>query len=219
MHRLTLACVLVFGTGGLAACGHSAPASPTSTGLDATTQTTVGATVGQALSQAAASGATVISGGPIVSAGAPAFTSTFPCPSGGSIVTTMSVPASTSDGQGTLSLKGTSRTEFNDCRSQNVVMRGDPALIQSSDFEFQNPSGGAPVTLTATTQTSGAIIAISNSVETRVQFDCTSVITLQIGVTSPPSPIPRPSPIYTGTMTWESPLGTVVRTSACGQSL
>jgi hypothetical protein len=219
MHRLTFASLLVFGLGSLAACGHAAPASPTSTGVDATTQATVSATVGQALSQTATSGATLVSGGPIVSAGSPVFTSTFPCPSGGSIVTTMSVPASTSDGQGTLSLKGTSRTEFNDCRSQNVVMRGDPALIQSSDFEFQSSSGGSPVTLTATTQTNGAIIAVSNSVETRVRFDCTSVITIQIGGTSPPPPAPRPSPIYTGTMTWESPLGTVVRTSACGQSL
>lgn len=219
MHRLALASLLAFGIGGLAACGHSAPTSPTPSGLDAATEATVTTTVGQALSQTAASGATLVSGGPIVSAGSPVFTTTFPCPSGGSIVTTMSVPTSTTDAQGTLSLKGTSRTEFNDCRSQNVVMRGDPALVQSSDFEFQTPSAGAPVTLTATTQTTGALIAESNKVETRVRFDCTSVITIQIGATAPPSPTPRPSPIYTGTMTWETPLGTVVRTSACGQSL
>jgi len=47
-------------------------------------------------------------------------------------------------------------------------------------------------------------------VESRVRYDCSSVMVLQIGSTS------LPQIASTGTITWESPLGTVVRTTGCG---
>jgi hypothetical protein len=89
-------------------------------------------------------------------------------------------------------------------------MHGDPALMQSGDFSFQNAGAGAPPSLTATIQMSGAIIADSGAAQTRVRFDCTSVMTMQMGSTAPPTIN------ATGTMTWESPLGTLIRTSPCG---
>jgi len=209
MQRQTLSWVFLGVVLGLAACDRSptSPTAPATVSIDSTTQAAVTATVGQVLSQTAASGSTVT-----LSLPPPPVIST-PCPSGGSITTTFALPEPIGDrasGSPLTSFTLTSRTDFNDCRSQNVTMRGDPALVHSSKFETSGTGPGTPTSMTATMQTKEAIVAVSNGVESRVRYDCSSVMVLQIGSTS------LPQIASTGTITWESPLGTVVRTTGCG---
>lgn len=211
MHRQTLSWFLVGGLG-LAACGGS-PASPTTASpggvLDAAAETTANAMVMQALSQTAASGVTLASS-PTVSP-----VHTFACPEGGNVTTTVSVPALTANGGLQVPFTMTSRTEFNDCRSQNVTMRGAPALVHSSEFSPSGPTSGPPTVLTATMRTSGGIAIISNGVESRMLVDCTTVMVAPVGQ---PGSTPLPQFTWTGTMTWESPVGVVTRTTGCGPS-
>lgn len=205
-HSALLAAVLLVAIGAAMGCGKT-PAAPTTSasgGIDARTQAAVNATFGQALSQAAMFGSTLTpapSSTPVI---------TFACPDGGNITTTFSRPVLPTGSGPFTSFTTNSRTDFNDCRSQDVVMRGDPALIQSGEFTFPAPTSGAAASVTSTSKTTGAILTISSDGTSRVRFDCQSVIVLELGSTS------RPVLTATGTMTWENPVGTVVRTTACG---
>ena len=210
MMRWTLSSFLVIACSSLLACGGSPPTSPTpSLGLpDAAAEAAANAMVVEALSQTTAAGATLASSLPL------SPVRIYPCPGGGNITITTTLPA-TLDGfqQGALTL--TSRTEYNDCRSQNVIMRGAPALVHTSEIRTPGPVSGAPSNLTGTmrTTTTGGLSTTSNGVESLMRVDCASVMVLEFGQ---PGSMPLPQITWTGTMIWESPAGTVVRTTPCG---
>lgn len=208
MHRQTATIFLVAALGGLVACGRSpsAPTASTSLSIDAAAEATVNATVQEALLQTAAPVVTLAPDTP--------FSSVFThaCPDGGSITTTVSLPSPIAGGPVPSSFTMNSRTEFKDCRSQNITMRGDPALVYSSEYKTSAAAPGAPTVVTATTQTTGGLLITSNGVESRVRYNCESLMVIQLGSTS----LPQIS--STGTVTWESPVGTVTRTTGCGPS-
>jgi hypothetical protein len=194
---------------GLAACGGS-PASPTpSSGLvpDTTAEAVVNVMVVQAVSQTAASGATLAAALPI------APVRIVPCPDGGNVTTTISAQDVTTNVTGA-SFTFSSRTEFNDCRSQNVTMRGAPALTLWGDVSVgltSGPPSGAPTVVTSTMRTTGGVLTVASGVESLMRIDCTTVMVSQGGQLGS---LPQMS--WTGSIVQESPIGTVVRTSGCG---
>ncbi len=207
MRRHALLFLLTIVTVALSGCGKAAtaPTPAPGAGIDPAAEAAVNATVQQAIAQSGIAGAP--STPPV-----PALNSTtFACPGGGNITTTFAFPPApvlTPDGT-VSSFILTGRTEFNDCRSQSVTMRGDPAIIYSTEFK----SGGrtsvaAPSTMTTTI--TGAIRVDSNGAESRVRYDCVSTWVVQLE--TPASPTVTSS----GTITWEAPVGTVVRTIPCG---
>ena len=173
--------------------------------LTSATISTVSSTVSQALSQTA--------GGLIGTAG-PSLTTTFPCPNGGSVTTTPSVTSGIPAMDGSPAVVTiSSRTDFNDCRSQSVVIRGDPYLLTTGELTFAPSAPGTQTySGTSTTHTSGGLRFITDGGEGRVQYDCTLVITsknagdgnLQVSITPG------------GTMSWEFPVGAPATVSNCG---
>jgi hypothetical protein len=211
MLRWTLSSFLVITCSSLVACGGSPPTSPTPSlnGLpDAAAEAAANAMVIEALSQTTAAGATLVSSLPLTPV------RIYPCPGGGDITITTTMPT-TVDAfqQGVITL--TSRTEYNDCRSQNVTTRGAPALVHTSEIRTPGlvPSGPANLTGTMRTTTTGGLSITSNGVESLMRVDCASVMVIELGQ---PGSMPLPQITWTGTMTWESPAGTVVRTTPCG---
>ena len=127
---------IALGIGLAAGCGGSSPTgpSPSSTALS---EGAVRAIVGQAVSQAA-----ILAPGSDVS-----FPVAVPCPEGGSIRGTY---AGTLPPNPSATIVSTSKTEFNDCNSQGVVMRGDPYLLTTGEHTFGSIVGGMVNTATGT---------------------------------------------------------------------
>ena len=99
----------------------------------------------------------------------------------------------------------TSRTEFNDCKSQDVIMRGDPYLQTTGEHTFGPIVGGALASSTATMRTTGGLRFDANGKQGRAQYNCTQVMTIQFTGTN----TPQVSITSSGTITWEQPLGTL----------
>lgn len=191
-HRFLAPLILA----GLAAgCGGSTPSTPstvtppTSVG-PAATQGIVAATLTQAASAvvtAAPDGSKVI---------------TYPCPSGGSM--TMTINVTTPAGL-TGTLTSSTRTDFNDCRSQTVTMTGDPYLMIAGEHVFVRGADGVLSSVTGTIRITGGLRVDDGGTQGRARYDCTQVMSVQI-VNGTPS---QPSITSSGTITWEQPLGTV----------
>lgn len=191
-HHLS---VVLVGIGIAAGCGGS-PSAPSATpAVTTATQGIVSAAVSLALSQAAV----------VVPSDTPSITLTYPCPDGGSVNMTFSVtgPAQPLEPAGTVVT--TSRTEFNDCKSQSVIIRGDPYLVVTGEHVFTPIVESRPLNSTATMHTTGGLRFEGNGVQGRAQYNCTQVVTIDFGSNG----TPIVSGTSSGTITWEQPLGTI----------
>ena len=185
---------------GLAAgCGSSPAPGPSVASISAT-ESTITAALAQALSQAAVFGPGGTITNPMV----------MPCPDGGSITVTHSGPLPPDFGGKFVT---TSKTEFNDCKTQNVIIRGDPWLQIAGEYVFGPPGGGTPSSVSSTMSITGGLRSEANGVHGRAQYNCTMTFAVQYAGNGQP---PQITTTATGTITWEQPLGTPVRTSACG---
>jgi hypothetical protein len=197
-HRLAFPLFFPLLAFGLAAgCGGSSPSAPSTmtppTGLSpAATQGIVGTTLTQATSMVFSTAPDGLS-----------RVMTQECPGGGSMTITVNVmtPAGPS---GTLTMS--SRTEFNDCRSQTVTINGDPYLMMTGEHVFSRGADGAPTSMTATIRMTGGLRFDAGGTPGRAQFNCTQVMSAQIASNGTLSQLSMTS---SGTMTWEQPLGTV----------
>ena len=184
---------------GLAGCGGQSPSSPSSSSTLAT-ESAVMSAVSQAMSQAALAGRTTVDTNSI----------TVPCSGGGSMVITLSpLPQGPTEG-----LRLSSRTEFRDCRNQAVTLNGDPYLESSMDLSFSSPGGALSGNSTSTMRTTGGMRVNNNGVQGRVQFNCTTTVTITLVNGSSP----QVSASASGTMTFEQPLGSTPVTRPCGPS-
>ena len=194
-HRFIAALTL----GGLAAgCGGSSPSAPSTvtppTGLSpATTQGIIGATLTQATSA-------------LVSASSDGLSRvmTYTCPGGGSMTMTMTFNLTPTVPSGTVT--SSSRTEFSDCRSESVTIHGDPYLLMTGETLIVRGSDGLTSSMTVTMRMTGGLRFEAGATQGRAQYDCTHVMSFQIGNGAPTH---QPSITSSGTMTWEQPLGTV----------
>jgi hypothetical protein len=140
-----------------------------------------------------------------------ANTVTLPCPEGGSITATYS---------GTLPpdlntpIATTSTIAFDDCQTQGVIVRGDPSLLTKGEHTFGPIVGGTLGSANARMQTTGGLRFETNGTHGRAQYDCTMAIAIQFVPAGPP----QISVTSTGTIAWEQPLGTPIRSVACGPS-
>lgn len=186
----------------LTGCGQHSPSAPTavtSSGVDAAIEATVKTMVAETTS---------LVGATLPTPNSPVFTTA--CPSGGTVTTTfLNVPPSSS-GSGPLSVSA--RSDYNDCRSPTSILRGDPAIFHTTTMEVSGVGSGAATsgTLTATTKTTGGLLIESASSTLRVRFDCGSTMVTTLGS------LGLPQIRWSGTITWESPLGAPPRTTSCG---
>ena len=182
---------------GLAAgCGGSSPSAPSTvtppTSLSpATTQGIIGATLTQATSA-------------LVSASSDGLSRvmTYTCPGGGSMTMTMTFNVTPTSGTVTSS----SRTEFNACRSESVTIHGDPYLMMTGETVVVRGADPLTSSTTVTMRMTGGLRFEAGATQGRAQYDCTHVMSFQIGNGAPTH---QPSITSSGTMTWEQPLGTV----------
>jgi hypothetical protein len=196
-HRFIAPLILAgLALAGLAAgCGGSSPSAPSTvtppTSVSpATMQGIVGATLTQATSVLVS--ATLDGLSRVV---------TYPCPSGGSMTMTINVTPTAPSGTMTTS----TRTDFSDCRSQNVTIHGDPYLMMTGESVFVRGADGITSSMTVTNRMTGGLRIEAGATQGRAQYDCTQVMSVQLGTGTPS----QPSIISTGTITWEQPLGTV----------
>jgi hypothetical protein len=198
-HRLLASLILA----GLAAgCGGSSPSAPSTL----TPPTNVSPAATQGIVAAALSQATSA----IVSASPDGLSRviTYNCPGGGSM--TMTVNFTTPVGPaGTMTTS--TRTEFNDCRSQTVTMNGDPYLMITGEHVFVRGGDGLTSGVTATIRMTGGLRFDVGGIQGRARYDCTQVMSVQI-INGTPS---QPSITSSGTITWEQPLGSVA-VGPCG---
>jgi hypothetical protein len=127
---------------------------------------------------------------------------TYSCPAGGSMTMTidLATPPAPSGGVTT-----STRTEFNDCRSQTVTINGDPYLTMTGEHAFVRDADGRMTSMTATIRQAGGVRFDAGATQGRARYDCTQVMSMQI-VNGTPSVLSMTS---AGTITWEQPLGTV----------
>lgn len=180
-----------------AACGghSSSPTAPTAaTPSSSAGQPIVSATVAQAIAQLGAAPASGLS------------TITIPCSGGGSVTMT---PMSTGTPGPSGDFTTTSRMQFNNCVSGGVTMNGDPYLDSALSL-----SGTASATMTLTVTTTGAVRFDVNGQQGRMLDNCTTTMTIQGPIT--PGVLPPMTVSYSGTITWEQPLGSTPVTHACG---
>ena len=177
-----------------AGCGKSpsSPSGPSSLASEAA----VMSAMAQAMSQIALVGRTTAGSSNVV---------TVPCAGGGTMVMTISpLPP-----QGNV-FRSSSRAEFNDCRNQNVTINGDPYLDSSIEMSF---TGGVPTGESSSTlRTTGGMRISSNGVQGRVQFNCTTAVTISMSNGSQP----QVSVSSSGTITFEQPLGSTPVVRPCG---
>ena len=187
-------CALSLGT----ACGGHTPAAP-STVQTEPIQTTVSSAVADGMNQVAVRAPTT---GDVVN------TFTMPCPGGGSIVLTFggTLPRD----PGTV-LTTSSRSEHRDCKYGNTTINGDPYLESTNEHIFSGP--GATGTSTSTMRATGGLRFDADGVQGRVKFNCTMIVTIP-----PPDGASRPLPSMTwsGTTTWEQPIGSTSVVRPCG---
>ena len=186
----------------LAGCGGQGPSapSPLMPPGTSTTQSIVAATVSQAAMNTAMT----------VSPDGLSRTITFPCADGGS----MSIAVTTTTGavqSGTLT--SSSRIEFTECRRQTVTINGDPAILMDGAYTFGTATGSIASSVTATTRMTGGLRFDAAGTPGRARYDCTMMMSMQIGSNSPPA---QPTITSSGTITWEQPLGTVA-VHPCGR--
>ncbi len=103
-------------------------------------------------------------------------------------------------------LTTSSRIEFTDCRSQTVTINGDPAVMMDGTYTFATTTGNTPSSMTATTRMTGGLRFDTAGVPGRARYDCTLMMSMQIGSDGTPA---QPTITSSGTITWEQPLGTV----------
>src|SRR5262245_53010791 len=177
-----------------AGCGGSSPSAPSTASppaniSPAVTQGIVGATLTQATSA-------LLNPMPVGSS------TTITCPGGGSMTVTTNVTLPS----GPAAILTTStRTEFNDCRSQTVTMNGDPYLTMAGEHVFVRGADGLTTGVTTTLHMTGGVRFDAGGTQGHARYDCTEVMSLQL-VNGAPS---QPSISSSGTITWEQPLGSV----------
>jgi len=195
-------CALLVGLSLVAGCDKS-PSSPSSVSGPSSlaAESAVMSAMGQAMNQVALVGRTT---------GDSANTFTSPCPGGGSIVMTMSPLPQQPGGV----FRSSSRVEFRDCKNQTVTINGDPYLDSSMDLSFSAPIGGTIGDSTSTLRTTGGLRIDSNGVQGRVQFNCTT--TVSISMANGSSPVVSAS--SSGTTTFEQPIGSTPVVRPCGTS-
>jgi hypothetical protein len=192
-------CALVVGLSVAAGCGKS-PSSPSSlSGASSlASESAVMSAMAQAMSQVALVGRTT---------GDTPNSFTMPCAGGGSMVMTLSpLPQP----QGSV-LRSSSRIEFRDCKNQTVIINGDPYLETSIELSFSTPGSGTGDSV-STLRTTGGLRINNNGVQGRVQFNCTTTVSISMANGS----TPRVSVSSSGTTTFEQPLGSTPVVRPCG---
>lgn len=195
-YQLSVALLAVVLTAG---CGR-APSGPSQVS-SASAQMVVGAAVTEALSKAAV--VAPFSGDVVQGV-------TMPCPDGGTIKLTYSAAMPTGPGS---TLTTSSKTEFDNCKSQNVTIQGDPYLESSGEHVVGPIVNNQPSTLTSTMRTTGGLRFEATGTQGRARYNCTQVMSITFGSNG----LPTISTTSSGTITWEQPLGTVT-TRPCGPS-
>ena len=190
----------------VAGCG-SAPAGPSSVSTSSTSTFTVSAATQAAVSSTVTQSSLQVA---LLGSIGPSNAITMPCPDSGSM--TLAFTA-TPPAFGAQTFVSTSRTEFNDCRSQAVLIQGDPYLETTSEHTAPAPSGGVLTSMTSTMKTTGGLRFTANGVQGRTQYNCQQVVTmqmvngtLQFQMTS------------SGSITWEQPVGSTPIVRPCGPS-
>jgi hypothetical protein len=181
-----------------AGCGGS-PSAPSSTSGKSSlgAESAVMSAVSQAMGQLALVGPTI---------GDPPNTFTMPCANGGSIVTILDpLPP-----QEKTVFRYSSRTEFRDCRNAAGTINGDPYLQTTAEHSFPTPAGTGGDSI-STLRSTGGLRFDMNGVQGRIQFNCT--MTVNIGVANG---VTQSSATWSGTTTFEQPLGTTPVTRPCG---
>lgn len=193
MGRRNLCAVLV-GLSLAAGCGKS-PSSPSSVPGPSSlaAESAVMSAMAQAMSQIALVGRTT---------GTIPNTFTYPCAGGGSMIMTISPMPQ----DGSIS-RASSRIEFHDCRNQTVTINGDPYLDTSMEISSSTPGDSV-----ATLRTTGGLRVNSNGVQGRVQFNCTTTVSITMANGSSP----QVSVSSSGTTTFEQPLGSTPVVRPCG---
>ena len=193
-------CALLVGLSFAAGCGKS-PSSPSTVSGPSSlaSESAVMSAVTQAMSQIALVGRTT---------GDTPNTFTYPCAGGGSIVMTMNpLPPQQAN-----VFRSSSRIEFRDCRNQAVTINGDPYLDTSIELSFFTPGGGTGGDSVSTLRTTGGLRTNSNGVQGRVQFNCTTTVSISMSNGSSP----QVSVSSSGTTTFEQPLGSTPVVRPCG---
>ena|SRR6187402_887251 len=193
-------CALLVGLSLAAGCGKSASSpSPISGTSSLAAESAVRSAMTQAMSQVAFVASST--------ANAP-NTFSSPCAGGGSIVMTMNpLPQQ----QGNV-LRSSSRIEFRDCTNQAVTINGDPYLETSMDLTLATLGAGPSGDSMATMRTTGGVRINSNGVQGRVQFNCTTTVSISMANGSSP----QISASSSGTTTFEQPIGSTPVVRPCG---
>ena len=89
---------------------------------------------------------------------------------------------------------------------QTVTINGDPAILMDGAYTFGHGHGDTPSSVTATTRMTGGLRFDAAGTAGRARYDCTLMMSMQIGTNGTPAP---PTITSSGTITWEQPLGTV----------
>ena len=193
-------CALLAGLSLAAGCGKSSSSpSPVSGTSSLAAESAVRSAMTQAMSQVAFVGSTTLN---------TPNTFTSPCAGGGSIVMTLNpLPQQ----QGNV-FRSSSRIEFRDCTNQAVTINGDPYLDTSMDLSFSGLGGGTGGDSVATMRTTGGVRTNSNGVQGRVQFNCTTTVSISMANGSSP----QISASSSGTTTFEQPIGSTPVVRPCG---
>ena len=108
--------------------------------------------------------------------------------------------------------RSSSRIEFRDCKNQTVTINGDPYLETSIDLLLSALAGPTDGDSVSTMRTTGGMRINSNGVQGRVQFNCTTTVSISIVTGSPP----KVSVSSSGTTTFEQPIGSTPVVRPCG---
>jgi len=197
MGRRSLFAILV-SVSVAAGCGGSPSAPSSNSGTSSlAAESAVMSAMAQAMGQIAIIGP---------NAGDPPNTLTMPCASGGSIVIIIDpLPP-----QEKTVLRSSSRIEFRDCKNQTSTLNGDPYLQTSAEHSFPTPAGTGGDSI-STLRTTGGLRFDNSGVQGRVQFNCTMTVNVRSvnGQT-------QSSATWTGTTTFEQPLGSTPVVRPCG---
>jgi hypothetical protein len=93
-----------------------------------------------------------------------------------------------------------------------VTINGDPAILIDGTYTFERTTGGALSSMTGTMRMTGGLRFDAPGSSGRVRYDCTMVMSMQIGSDGIPM---QPTITSSGTITWEQPPGTVT-VHSCG---